>query len=137
MPDPLIEEVYLSNMVFSPFVPIEKTIVMVIPSKSYKYECSSFVKSSLLHIYLDESPILSKIMSKELFYKNSILKGIYFVEEGEVEVKSGRIIARGWTTNGICKTSGHGWKFRPVPFMRFVGKYKVWKQFLNDLKLNE
>ena len=21
--------------------------------------------------------------------------------------------------------------------MRFVGKYKVWKQFLNDLKLNE
>ena len=75
-------------------------------------------------------------MSKEMFYKNSILKGIYFVEEGEVEVKSGRIIARGWTTKGKCKTSGHGWKFKPVPFVRFLGKYKVWKQFFNDLKLN-
>lgn len=50
---------------------------------------------------------------------------------------SGRIIARGWTTHGKCKTSGTGWKFKPVPFIRCLGKYKVWKQFFNDLKLNE
>ena len=54
-----------------------------------------------------------------------------------MEVKSGRIIARGWTTNGKCKTSGIGWKFKPVPFIRFSGKFKVWKQFFNDLKSNE
>lgn len=52
-------------------------------------------------------------------------------------MKSGRIIARGWTVNGKSKTSGIAWKFKPIPFIRFLGKYKIWKQFLNDLKLNE
>ena len=46
-------------------------------------------------------------------------------------------MARGWTTYGKCKTSGIGWKFKPVQFIRFLGKYKVWKQFFNDLKLNQ
>lgn len=95
------------------------------------------MKSSLLHTYIDESHLVNRVISKEIFYKNSTLKGIYFIEEGEVEVKSNRIIARGWTVNGKSKTSGIAWKFKPIPFIRFLGKYKIWKQFLNDLKLNE
>ena len=59
------------------------------------------------------------------------------MDEGEVEVPSGRIIARGWTCFGKCKVAGVAWKFKPVPFIRFLAKNpSVWKQFMNDLTLN-
>lgn len=107
------------------------------PAKIIKPECLNFIKSSLLHAYIDEANLISRILTKELFYKNSILKGLFFIDEGEVEVKSGRIIARGWTTYGKCKTSGFGWKFKPIPFVRFIMKNpSIWKQFYNDICLN-
>lgn len=37
-----------------------------------------------MHVYMDEAHLLNRIMTKELFYKNSILKGLYFIDEGEV-----------------------------------------------------
>lgn len=37
MPEKHVEEVFLGNHVFSPFVPIEKSIIMVMPSPSIKY----------------------------------------------------------------------------------------------------
>lgn len=52
-------------------------------------------------------------------------------------MKSGRVIARGWTTFGKCKTSGFGWRFKPIPFIRFIVKNSaIWKQFFNDIQLN-
>jgi hypothetical protein len=51
-----------------------------------------------------------------------MFKGIYFIEEGEVESTSGRIVARGWVTNGKCRSSGYGWKFKPLPFLKFIAK---------------
>lgn len=33
--------------------------------------------------------------------------------------------------------SGFGWKFKPIPFIRFLIKNSaVWKQFFNDINLN-
>ena len=67
-----------------------------------------------------------------------MLRGIYFVDEAEVEVTSGRILARGWTTYGKARSSGYGWKFKPIPFIRFLIKNPaIWKQFINDIKLND
>ena len=63
-------------------MPVEKTVVMLIPFKIMKPECLDFIKSSILHTYVDESQLLSKIITKEIFYKNSVLRGIYFVDEG-------------------------------------------------------
>lgn len=111
---------------------------MLVPTKIVKPECLNFIKSSLLHVYLDEANLLSKILTKETFYKNSHLRGIYFIDEGEVEVNSGRILARGWTTFGKVKSSGFGWKFKPIPFIRFLIKNPlIWKQFMNDIKMND
>lgn len=111
--------------------------MLVVPSKNLKPDCFSFIKSSLLHVFYEEANLLSKVVLKEAFYKNSILKGIFFIEEGEVEVKSGRVIARGWATYGKCKTTGVAWKFKPVPFIRFLSKNSaIWKQFFNDITLN-
>lgn len=73
-----------------------------------------------------------------MFYKGSKFKGIYFIEEGEVQSTSGRVVARGWVTNGKCNNSGYGWKFKPLPFFKFIAKnYNIWKQFINDLTLNK
>jgi hypothetical protein len=59
------------------------------------------------------------------------------VEEGEVEVQSGRTFVRGWTTHGKCKVIGVGWKFKPMPFIRFlIRNPTIWKQFYTDIKLN-
>lgn len=138
MPDAKTDEIYLGNEVHSPFVPLEKSIVMVVPSRILKPECIEFIKSSILHSYVDEAALLNRVIQKELFYKNSVLRGIYFIDEGEVEVPSGRIIARGWTCFGKCRVSGYGWKFKPIPFIRFFAKNpSIWKQFLNDLDLNQ
>lgn len=96
------------------------------------------MRSSLLHVYHEESLLLGRIMHRELFHKNIIIRGIYFIEEGEVEATSGRVIARGWVTNGKCKNSGYGWRFKPFPFVRFLARNAlVWKQFLNDIISNE
>jgi hypothetical protein len=76
-------------------------------------------------------------MIREEFFRGLVIKGIYFVEEGEVSVKSGRIIVRGWTTYGKCKVSGFGWKFKPIPFIRvLIRNSTIWKQFFNDILLN-
>jgi hypothetical protein len=129
-----IESVYVGNEVFSPFVPLEKTIVMIVPVKLPKPDCFDFVMSSLLHTFINDVYLLSKFMAREAFYPNSVLRGVYFVEEGEVEVISGRKMTRGWTTNGRCRTPGFGWKFKPMHFMRIITKSAtVWKQFHNDL----
>lgn len=87
-----------------------------------KPDCLSLIKGSLLHVYQQNINVIHKIVTKEIFYKNTHFKGIYFVESGEVEVKSGRIVARGWVTNGKCKNSGIGWRFKPMPFVKFISK---------------
>lgn len=66
------------------------------------------------------------------------MRGIYFIEEGEVESTGGRIVARGWVSNGKCKSSGFGWKFKPLPFLKALARNEhIWKQFTNDLTLNQ
>lgn len=96
------------------------------------------MRGSLLHVYAPDVNLLQKVILRENFYKNSTLKGIYFVEEGEVESGGGRVIARGWLTNGKCKTEGYGWKFKPLPFIKAIAKSDhIWKQFLNDCTLNK
>jgi len=58
---------------------------MVVPVSLPKHEnLINFLKSTLLHIYLDYVNVLSKVISRELFYKNTTFKGVYFIEEGEV-----------------------------------------------------
>jgi hypothetical protein len=34
----------------------------------------------------------------------------------------GRVVARGWVTNGKCRSSGYGWKFKPLPFFKAIVK---------------
>lgn len=76
---------FLSKEVFPQFVPQPFALVMVIPVSLPKQEnLINFLKSTLLHIYLDHANVLNKVISRELFYKNTIFKGIYFIEEGEV-----------------------------------------------------
>ncbi len=54
-----------------------------------------------------------------------------------MESTGGRVVARGWVSNGRCKCAGYGWKFRPIPFLKAIAKNEhIWKQFLNDLMLN-
>ncbi len=58
-------------------------LVMVLPVNYPKQEqLITFLKSTLLHIYAEQSNLLNKLMSRETFYKNSIVRGIYFIEEG-------------------------------------------------------
>lgn len=77
-------------------------------------------------------------MFRELFYKNSCIKGVYFIQEGQVESTGGRIVARGWVTNGKCRSEGYGWKFKVLPFVKSIAKNEhIWKQFTNDLALNK
>lgn len=55
-----------------------------------------------------------------------------------MESTGGRIVARGWVSNGKCKSSGYGWKFKPLPFLKSMAKNEhIWKQFTNDLTLNK
>ena len=98
----------------------------------------SFLKATLLHVYLEQANLMHKIASREVFYKHTLIKGIYFIEQGEVESTGGRVIARGWATNGTCKSEGYGWKFKALPFIKSIAKNEqIWKQFLNDLTLNK
>lgn len=74
------DPIYLSNEVFSPFMPHTYALVMVLPSNYPRQELLiNFLKSSLLHVYVDQSNVLSKVMFRETFYKNSIIRGIYFI----------------------------------------------------------
>jgi hypothetical protein len=113
----------LSNEVFSPFVPQPYALILIIPVPLPKSDnLLNFLKGSLLHIFIDQVSLLNKIVFKENFYKNSTIKGIYFIEQGEVESTGGRIVARGWVTNGKCKSEGYGWKFKVLPFMKSITK---------------
>lgn len=60
------------------------------------------------------------------------------MEEGEVETKSGRIVARGWVINGRCKSITQVWRFHKVmTFFKYIlCNENIWKQFINDIKLN-
>ena len=71
---------------------------------------------------MDQAVLLSRISSKIVMHKNTKLKGINFVEQGEMQVTSGRVVARGWVTTGVCKNSGIGWKFKPFPFLKFLAQ---------------
>lgn len=56
---------------------------MTFPEKMYgKPENIEFLKSSMLHIYLDYAVMISRICSKIIMRKNTVLKGINFIEEG-------------------------------------------------------
>jgi hypothetical protein len=137
LPEAGTESVYVGNEVFPPFVPLERSVVMLLPVKLPKPECFDFVMSSLLHAFTCDVYLLSKIMVREVFYRNSVLRGVYFVEEGEVKVASGRIVTRGWITNARGRVSGFGWKFKPMHFMQVIAmNHSVWKNFYNDLELN-
>jgi hypothetical protein len=73
---------------------------------------------------------------KNVFYHNSELKGINFVEEGEVDCK-GRNIARGWVISGRAKTAGYAWQFPPIFFFKYIATNpSVWKQFVHVMDLN-
>lgn len=139
LPDDMVDPVFLSKEVYHQFVPQPFALVMVIPVSLPKQEhLFEFLKSSLLHIYLEYINVLSKVIIREQFYKNSVIKGIYFIQEGEVQSSGGRVVARGWVTNGKCKAQGYGWKFKPLPFFKSLAKNQyVWKQFVNDLQLNK
>lgn len=82
-----------------------------------------FLKSSTLHSYIDQAQLLMRISSKILLRKGANIKGIIFIEEGEVQVTSGRIVARGWVTNGTCRNSSAVWKFKPMNFVKFIAKH--------------
>ena len=60
------------------------------------------------------------------------------MEEGEVETKSGRVVARGWVIGGKCRSTSQVCKFTKImAFFKYVlDNENVWKQFTNDLKLN-
>ena len=135
VPDPQFSPVLLSTEVFSPFIACPYALVVVLPVEHPRHEhLLHFLRGSLLHVFSQEVNLLQKVMFRENFYKNSLLKGLYFVEEGEVESGGGggRVIARGWVTNGKCKTEGYGWKFKPLPFVKAIAKSDhIWKQFLN------
>lgn len=137
--DTQFDPIFLSNEVFSPFIPQPYALILILPLALPKADhLFNYVKGSLLHIYIDEINLLSKLIFKETFYKNSVVKGIYFIDQGEVESTGGRIVARGWVTNGKCKSEGFGWKFKVLPFMKSILKNEhIWKQFINDLTLNK
>jgi hypothetical protein len=82
----------------------------------------NFLKATLLHVYADQANLLMKIASREVFYKGSTIKGVYFIEQGEVESTGGRVVARGWVTNGKCKSEGYGWKFKTLHFFKSIAK---------------
>lgn len=137
--DPTLDPIYLSNEVFSPFIPQPYALILVLPIPIPRPDyLMNFLKGTLLHIYMEQVNLLSKIIFREVFYNNSHVKGIYFIEEGEVESTGGRIVARGWVTNGKCKSEGYGWKFKLLPFLKSIAKNEhIWKQFLNDLTSNK
>jgi hypothetical protein len=80
LPDDMIDPVFLSREVFQQFVPQPFALVLVIPVSLPKQDSLfEFLKSSLLHIYVEHINVLSKVIFRELFYKNSVIKGIYFI----------------------------------------------------------
>lgn len=80
LPDDMVDPVFLSKEVFHQFVPQPYALVLVVPVSLPKQEnLFEFIKSSLLHIYLDHLNVLSKVIFREMFYKNSLIKGIYFI----------------------------------------------------------
>jgi hypothetical protein len=82
-PDGTTDPIYLSNELFPPFIPQPYALVMVLPVHFPRQEhLISFLKSSLFHVYAEQANLLSRVISREIFYKNSTVRGIYFIEEG-------------------------------------------------------
>jgi hypothetical protein len=53
---------------------------MVLPVKFPRQEeLVNFLKGTLLHVYLEQANLLSRVLSREIFYKNSVVRGIYFI----------------------------------------------------------
>lgn len=85
---------------------------------------------------MNDSLLFGQAVQKNVFYRNYELKGINFVDEGEVDCK-GRNIARGWVIQGKAKSAGYSWLFPPIFFFKYVAKNPaVWKQFVHDMDLN-
>lgn len=79
-PDDSADPVLLSNEVFSPFVPQPYALVLVIPVPLPRPDqLLAFLRNTLLHVYVEQAQLINRITIRENFYKNSVLRGIYFV----------------------------------------------------------
>lgn len=87
-------------------------------------------------MYLNDTLLFSQTVKKHPFYRGYEIKGIHFIDEGEVDCK-GRNIARGWVVQGKAKSAGFSWLFPTIFFFKYVAKNQViWRQFVHDMDLN-
>ena len=78
-----LDPIYLSSEVFSPFVPQTFALILVLPIPQPRPDLMmNFLKGTLLHVYMEQANLVNKIAFREVFYKNSTIKGIYFIEQG-------------------------------------------------------
>ena len=80
LPDDLTDPIFLSNEVFTPFVPQPYALIMIISIPLPRPDLLiNFLKGTLLHFLVEQANLLSKVMFRDVFYKNTVIKGIYFI----------------------------------------------------------
>jgi hypothetical protein len=80
LPDDITDPILLSNEVFSPFIPQPFALILVIQTPHPRPDqLINFFRGTLLHVLVEQANLFSKVIFPEIFYKNSFLKGIYFI----------------------------------------------------------
>lgn len=63
MPDETVDPILLSNEVYTPFVAQPYALILILPICLPKPEyLVNFMKGTLLHVYLDQANLLSKVI---------------------------------------------------------------------------